>query len=312
MTVQKADKRLATAEDITSILVRNCGLNAESAAAAPTASLEELGMDSLALLELQAVVADRYQVQIPEEVKHLSIADIAELVDRQAEPPLVPTQTNAPPTVTVEPAAGIEAAVTTEPAVTTTGPAAGTGPAEPAATVGAGVPGPAEPAQDTDPPGHTENSVVILAPRQLVWELTNDVGAWPNLFTEYQLAEVLEQRGNRVLFRLTMFPDENGIAWSWVSERTMNPEQFEVHARRVETGPFAYMRIYWRYDEVPGGTRMTWVQDFAMKPTAPVDNRQMTERINTNSRIQLNLIRDRIELAARERALDVPNGGDDE
>lgn len=92
MTVQRADKRLATAEDITSILVRNCGLDADSAAAAPTASLEELGMDSLALLELQAVVADRYRVQIPDEVKHLTIADIAELVDRQADQATVPVQ----------------------------------------------------------------------------------------------------------------------------------------------------------------------------------------------------------------------------
>ncbi|WP_326558894.1 SRPBCC family protein [Micromonospora sp. NBC_01796] len=292
MTVQRADKRLATAEDITSILVRNCGLNADSAAAAPTASLEELGMDSLALLELQAVVNDRYQVQIPEEVKHLSIAEIAELVDRQVDPATVPEQSTGsdaePPDV--------DAAPTTESAVGT----AGVTTIEPVSSVG------------TDPPGHTENSIVIAAPRQLVWDLTNDVTTWPTLFTEYQLAEVLEQRGNRVLFRLTMFPDENGTAWSWVSERTMDPTAYEVHARRVETGPFAYMRIYWRYDEVSAGTRMTWVQDFAMKPTAPVDNAQMTERINSNSRIQMNIIRDQIEAAARERAVDVRAGGDDE
>ncbi|MGW4464103.1 SRPBCC family protein [Micromonospora sp. NPDC004704] len=292
MTVQRADKRLATAEDITSILVRNCGLNADSAAAAPTASLEELGMDSLALLELQAVVNDRYQVQIPEEVKHLSIAEIAELVDRQVDPATVPEQSTGsdaePPDVDAAPA--------TESAVGT----AGVTTIEPVSSVG------------TDPPGHTENSIVIAAPRQLVWDLTNDVTTWPTLFTEYQLAEVLEQRGNRVLFRLTMFPDENGTAWSWVSERTMDPTAYEVHARRVETGPFAYMRIYWRYDEVFAGTRMTWVQDFAMKPTAPVDNAQMTERINSNSRIQMNIIRDQIEAAARERAVDVRAGGDDE
>ncbi|MEV4624844.1 SRPBCC family protein [Micromonospora sp. NPDC049523] len=298
MTVQRADKRLATAEDITSILVRNCGLNADSAAAAPTASLEELGMDSLALLELQAVVADRYQVQIPEEVKHLSIAEIAELVDRQVDPASVPVQSTGaadePPDA--DPAATLDAATTTQ----TAAGAAVVTTIEPVSSVG------------TDPPGHTENSIVIAAPRQLVWDLTNDVTTWPTLFTEYQLAEVLEQRGNRVLFRLTMFPDENGTAWSWVSERTMDPTAYEVHARRVETGPFAYMRIYWRYDEVSAGTRMTWVQDFAMKPTAPVDNAQMTERINSNSRIQMNIIRDQIEAAARERAVDVRAGGDDE
>lgn len=285
MTVQRADKRLATAEDITSILVRNCGLNADSAAAAPTASLEELGMDSLALLELQAVVADRYQVRIPEEVKHLSIADIAELVDRQTDPATVPGHPAGPPTVPAQPA----------------GP--GTEPTPTSAAAPANAAG-------SDPPGHTENSILISAPRQLLWDLTNDVTRWTTLFTEYQLAEVLEQRGNRVLFRLTMFPDENGIAWSWVSERTMDPTEFEVHARRVETGPFAYMRIYWRYDEVPGGTRMTWIQDFAMKPTAPVDNTQMTERINSNSKIQMNIIRDKIEAVVRERARDVPAGSD--
>jgi aromatase len=279
MTVQRADKRLATAADITLILVHNCGLSADSAAAAPTASLEELGMDSLALLELQAVVVDRYQVRIPEEVKHLSIAEIAELVDRQSDPNFVPGQ---PAGSTAEQAGSA---------------------AEQAGSTEAGLAG-------VDPPGHTENAIVIAAPRQLVWDLTNDVTRWTELFTEYQVVEVLEQQGNRVLFRLTMYPDENGIAWSWVSERTVDPVGFEVQARRVETGPFAYMRIYWRYDEVTGGTRMTWIQEFAMKPTAPVDNTQMTARINSNSKIQMNLIRDQIEAAARERALDVPTGGD--
>ena len=45
-----------------------------------------------------------------------------------------------------------------------------------------------------------------------------------------------------------------------------------MRAHRVETGPFEYMHIHWRYAEEPGGTRMTWVQDFAMQPTAPVDD----------------------------------------
>ncbi|WP_279578998.1 SRPBCC family protein [Fodinicola feengrottensis] len=33
--------------------------------------------------------------------------------------------------------------------------------------------------------GHTESSVVIDAPIDVVWEMTNDVTSWPNLFTEY-------------------------------------------------------------------------------------------------------------------------------
>ena len=218
--------------EITDILVAHCGLDADAAARAPAASLEELGMDSLALLELSAVVADRWRVQIPEQAAQLSIAGVADLVARRA-----------------------------------------------------------------DPPGHTENGIVIAAPLELVWERTNDVARWTELFTEYAAVEILHRDGDTVRFRLTMHPDENGVSWSWVSERTADPATREVRAHRVETGPFEYMRIHWRYDREPGGTRMTWVQDFAMKPSAPVDNAGMTERINANSRVQLAVIKERIERA---------------
>ncbi|MFY1576005.1 SRPBCC family protein [Verrucosispora sp. WMMD703] len=233
MTV--TDGASLTAE-ITDILVTNCGLDPDAAARAPAASLEELGMDSLALLELSAVVADRWQVSIPEQAAQLTIPAVADLVARRA-----------------------------------------------------------------DPPGHTENSVVIAAPLELVWSVTNDVAGWPDLFTEYARAEILDRNGDTVRFRLTMHPDENGVAWSWVSERTADPATRQVHARRVETGPFEYMRIRWTYTEEPDGVRMTWMQDFAMKPTAPVDNAGMTERINTNSAVQLAVIKERVERLARNR-----------
>jgi aromatase len=238
MNLETPATRMATPADLTEILVRNCGLDPDAAADAPAASLEELGLDSLAVLELQAVVADRYGARIPEEVRQLSIPQIAELING----------------------------------------------------------GPGE-----EPVGHTENSILIAAPLSLVWEMTNDVDRWTDLFTEYESVQVLERDGDIVRFRLTMFPDENGQVWSWVSERRTDRARREVHAHRVETGPFEYMRIHWRYAEQPEGTRMTWIQDFAMRPDAPVDDAQMTDRINTNSRIQLTIIRDRIERAHRAR-----------
>ncbi|MFD6752568.1 SRPBCC family protein [Micromonospora gifhornensis] len=233
-------------EEITDILVTNCGLDPDAAAREPAASLEELGMDSLALLELTAVVADRWRVRIPEQAARLSIPAVADLISRRA-----------------------------------------------------------------DPPGHTENSIVIGAPLELVWSVTNDVAGWPDLFTEYARAEILHTDGDTVRFRLTMHPDENGVAWSWVSERTTDRATRQVRARRVETGPFEYMRIHWTYTEEPDGIRMTWVQDFAMKPTAPVDNAGMTERINTNSQVQLAVIKERIERLAGARPAAVATGGDD-
>jgi aromatase len=164
---------------------------------------------------------------------------------------------------------------------------------------------------------HTENDIVIDAPLTYVWVRTNDVASWPSLFSEYAETEILGQEGNTVVFRLTMHPDEKGRVWSWVSERTMDPGSRTVRARRVETGPFEFMNIFWQYEELgPECTRMRWVQDFRMKPDAPVDDEGMRQRLNAGTKVQMRLIKDRLE-AGRSRAValaDVPpdnrRGGD--
>ncbi|GAB2714212.1 SRPBCC family protein [Kitasatospora kifunensis] len=154
--------------------------------------------------------------------------------------------------------------------------------------------------------GHTENEILIAAPVGLTWDLTNDIERWPQLFSEYASVEVLERQGGKVTFRLTMHPDENGQIWSWVSEREADRSALTVQARRVETGPFEHMDIRWEYREVNGGTAMRWIQDFAMKPTAPVDDAKMTDHINRNSKIQMELIRDKVEKHARETGRGAP------
>ncbi|OIK01170.1 SRPBCC family protein [Streptomyces colonosanans] len=148
--------------------------------------------------------------------------------------------------------------------------------------------------------GHTENEITIAAPLDLVWDMTNDLENWPQLFSEYASVDVLSRDGNRTTFRLTMHPDEKGTVWSWVSERETDRAALSVKARRVEPGPFAYMNIRWRYEGLADGARMVWTQDFEMRPDAPVDDAWMTDNINRNSKVQMALIRDRIEKAAAE------------
>ena len=144
----------------------------------------------------------------------------------------------------------------------------------------------------------TRNEILINAPLELVWQMTNDVASWPGLFTEYAQADILEEDERSVLFRLTTQPDEDGKTWSWVSRRIMDPEEHKVHSERVETGPFEYMRIHWTYEELAGGTRMVWMQDFHMQPSAPVDDETMAERINAGSPEQMQAIKRKIEAAA--------------
>ena len=141
----------------------------------------------------------------------------------------------------------------------------------------------------------TDNEIDIKAPIDLVWEMTNDVRSWPDLFDEYESVEVLGEDGATIRFRLTTRPDESGRTWTWVSERTSDSASHKVSAHRVETGPFSYMRISWTYSPTGEGVCMRWTQEFEMKPDAPFDDTAMADRINRNTRAQMSLIRDKIE-----------------
>jgi aromatase len=145
----------------------------------------------------------------------------------------------------------------------------------------------------------TDNSIIIDAPLDLVWNSMNAVERWPELFSEYASAEILSRDGDTVRFRLTTFPDPeyDGQVWSWVSERTPDHRTYTSHAYRVETGPFEFMNIDWDFAAVEGGTKMRWRQHFSMKN--PADNAAWEQGINDNTRIQMQVIKERLEEAAR-------------
>jgi aromatase len=149
--------------------------------------------------------------------------------------------------------------------------------------------------------GHTDNSILIDADIDFVWQMTNDLPSWPELFTEYAEVEVLAQYGTTFRFRLKMHPDESGRVWSWISERTLDQAAHEVVAKRLEPGPFEFMNIRWNYTPEGTGTRMRWQQDFRMRPEAPIDTAGMTERIDANSKVQMAIIRDKVEASAGRR-----------
>jgi aromatase len=149
---------------------------------------------------------------------------------------------------------------------------------------------------------HTDNAVVINAPRDFVWERMMDVESWPNLFTEYANAEVIKEEGDTIQFRLTTHPDPeyDGQVWSWISERTADPGNYRSKSKRIETGPFEFMEIDWEFEEEDGGTKMRWVQNFSMKPDAPADDETAQDYMNRNTKEQMGVIKERLEKAASE------------
>ncbi len=147
---------------------------------------------------------------------------------------------------------------------------------------------------------HTDNAVQINAPVDFVWERMMDIETWPQLFSEYAKAEVIERDGDRVVFRLTTHPDPeyDGQVWSWTSERVADPASRSSKSKRIETGPFQYMNIEWYFEDADGATRMRWVQDFSMKPEAPANDEQAQEYMNKNTKEQMQVIKERLEQQA--------------
>lgn len=132
----------------------------------------------------------------------------------------------------------------------------------------------------------TENRTFVRAPIDYVWETTNDLRLWPQLFTEYESVEVLDD-GPPVRFRLTTRPDADQRTWTWESERRPDRSTWTVVARRRETGPFEHMDIRWDFRPHADGTIMRWRQDFAMKHDAPFSDGEMLERLNATSAEQM-------------------------
>lgn len=141
----------------------------------------------------------------------------------------------------------------------------------------------------------TDNTIVIDAPFERVWDMTNDIESWPTLFSEYAEATILEKSADKIRFRLTTHPDPNGNVWSWVSDRFPDESAKTVRAVRVETGPFEYMNLHWEYRETATGVEMRWQQDFQMKPGAHLDDEQMAAHLNHATKVNMAHIKDVIE-----------------
>ncbi|MBN3039752.1 MAG: SRPBCC family protein [Candidatus Omnitrophica bacterium] len=126
---------------------------------------------------------------------------------------------------------------------------------------------------------HTVNSIVINAPYEKVFDLSNDISRWKEYFKEYTGSEVIKTEGNKITFRLT---HENGN--SWISYRLLFKEDKFAYASRVEPMfPFGYMKIIWLYRKVEGGVEMTWIQDFTMDSKAKFSDEQVEGMINKHS-----------------------------
>lgn len=159
--------------------------------------------------------------------------------------------------------------------------------------------------------GHTCNSIIINAPYELVFDISNDIPRWTELFGgEYQKAEVLKKEGNKLTFRLT---DDEGN--SWQSYRLLFKEYNFAYAQKLPPEfPFKFMKIIWLYTPRPEGegvalatgsqttdfcpVEMTWIQHFEMDDKAKFNDQQVEALINKHSKENLAIFKEIIEKEA--------------
>ena len=144
--------------------------------------------------------------------------------------------------------------------------------------------------------GQTVNSILIEAPYDLVFDISNDIERWTELFGgEYTEAKVLKREGNKITFQLT---DDEGN--SWQSFRLLFKDNNFAYAQKLEpTFPFDYMKIIWLYTPVPRGILMTWIQFFTMAKGAKFDDEKVEGLINKHSQDNLKIFKEVIEKEAK-------------
>lgn len=140
--------------------------------------------------------------------------------------------------------------------------------------------------------GHTANSVLINAPYDKVFDISNDIERWTELFGgEYKEAKILSREGNKLTFRLTDDEDR-----SWQSFRLLFKENYFAYAQKLPPEfPFKYMKIIWLYTPKDDGILMTWIQDFEMDEKAKFTDEQVVGLINKHSQENLQIFKKIIE-----------------
>ena len=143
--------------------------------------------------------------------------------------------------------------------------------------------------------GHTVNSILIKAPYELIFDISNDIPRWTELFGgEYTEAKIVKKEDNKITFQLT-----NNEGNSWQSFRLLFKDYYFTYAQKLPPEfPFKYMKIIWLYTPTPDGVIMTWIQDFTMDDKAKFNDEQVEGFINKHSQDNLKIFKDVIEKEA--------------
>lgn len=118
---------------------------------------------------------------------------------------------------------------------------------------------------------HKTNSIIMHAPRDLIFETAANLELWPKILPHYRYIRYLERGPERNL--VVMAATRSGIPIKWTSEEIIDREKCEVrfhHLKAFTKG----LRVVWTFRETPAGVLVEIAHDmnFRVPALAPVFN----------------------------------------
>ena len=118
-------------------------------------------------------------------------------------------------------------------------------------------------------PMHKTNSIIICAPKMIIFETAANLELWPQILPHYRYIHYLERSPGRNV--VVMAATRSGIPISWTSEQIIDRDCVEVrfhHLKAFTKG----MRVVWTFQEVPAGVMVEIKHDlaFRVKILAPI------------------------------------------
>jgi len=105
---------------------------------------------------------------------------------------------------------------------------------------------------------HLERSVDVAAPVQRIYELAQDVAAWPAILPHYRWVKVLRENGRER--EVEMAARRDWIPVRWTALQTLDPSTPRIEFKHL-SGWTKGMSVAWTFAPCAGGTRVTIAHD---------------------------------------------------
>jgi ribosome-associated toxin RatA of RatAB toxin-antitoxin module len=106
------------------------------------------------------------------------------------------------------------------------------------------------------------NSIIMHAPKALIFETAADLELWPKILPHYRYIQYLERGPARNV--VVMAANRSGIPIVWTSEQVIDRERMEIrfhHLKAFTKG----MRVVWTFRETAEGVLVEILHDLAFR-----------------------------------------------